>query len=71
MLNNYFRHRITFAGLPAAKLNGGIDFVTIDPAPMTDPSPIVTPVKTMTLDANQTLSSIRIGACFAGILPTS
>ena len=60
---------ITFAGTPAANELGGMDFVTIDPAPITEPFPIVTPFSTITLVANQTSSSIIIGAILGFLDP--
>ena len=43
-------------GFPAARLYGGISLVTTLPAPITHPSPMVTPPQTTTLDASQQLS---------------
>lgn len=57
--NRFF---ITLAGLPTATQYGGISLVTIEPAPTTAPSPIVTPERTMTLSAIQTLFPMTTGA---------
>lgn len=51
---------MTRHGFPTAKLYGGISFVTTLPAPITHPSPMVTPPQTTTLDASQQLSFIVI-----------
>jgi len=40
---------IIFAGIPTAIAYSGISVVTILPAPITAPEPIVTPPKTVTL----------------------
>ena len=61
---------ITFAGTPAANELGGIDFVTTDLALTTDSLPIVKPFKKITLVANQTSSSIIIGAFLGFSFPT-
>lgn len=52
---------MTLQGLPNARELGGMSLVTTLPAPMTEPSPIVTPGRTTTFAAIQTLSSITIG----------
>lgn len=52
--------RITRHGFPAARLYGGMSLVTTLPAPITHPSPMVTPPQTTTLDASQQLSFIVI-----------
>ena len=49
----------------AARLYGGISLVTTLPAPMTHPSPMVTPPHTTTLDASQQLSFIVIGFAYS------
>ena len=49
---------MTRHGFPTAKLYGGISFVTTLPAPITHPSPMVTPPQTTTLDASQQLKYI-------------
>ena len=46
-------------------LYGGISFVTTLPAPITHPSPMVTPPQTTTLDASQQLSFIVIGFAYS------
>ena len=51
-----------FTGLPTAKLLGGISLVTTLPAPMTLPSPIVTPGITDTCPPNQVLLPTTIGS---------
>ena len=56
--------RMTRHGFPTAKLYGGISFVTTLPAPITHPSPMVTPPQTTTLDASQQLSFIVIGFAY-------
>ena len=53
--------RTTFAGTPAAKEFGGISRVTTAPAPMTQPSPIVTPGQTVTFAPNQQLFPMWTG----------
>jgi len=57
--------RITLHGLPTARLCGGIFFVTTLPAPITLPSPIVTPPQTTTLAANQQSFSIVTGFAYS------
>ena len=52
---------ITLHGLPAAKVLAGISRVTTLPAPITQPSPIVTPPITVTLEASQQLLPITMG----------
>jgi hypothetical protein len=47
-----------WAGLPAATLMGGMDFVTTEPAPIMESLPIVTPFKIMVLIPMNTLSPI-------------
>ncbi len=49
------------AGLPAAMQFDGIDFVTRLIAPITELSPILTPLRTMTRLPSQTLFPIRTG----------
>ena len=51
----------TFAGAPAAIENGGMSSVTTEFAPITQRSPIVTPLVTTTFAPHQTLSPIRVG----------
>src|SRR5690349_4044881 len=53
--------RRTRAGTPAATENGGMSDVTTEFAPMTQRSPIVTPVVTTTFTPHHTLSPIRVG----------
>lgn len=57
--------RITLHGFPTARECGGISFVTTLPAPITQPSPIVTPPVTTTLLASQQLSPIVIGFAYS------
>ena len=57
--------RITLQGFPAARLCGGMSLVTTLPAPITEPSLMVTPPPTTTLDASQQLSSITIGFAYS------
>lgn len=57
--------RITRAGVPAAKVCGGISLMTTLPAPMTAPSPIVTPPQTVTDDASQTSLPIVMGLAYS------
>src|SRR4051794_1074397 len=52
---------ITFAGEPAAIVRGGRSWVTTELAPITQRSPIVTPLVTTQLAPNQALSPIRTG----------
>ena len=52
---------MTFAGLPTAKEFSGIFFVTTAPAPITHPSPIVTPGRTITEPPSQQFLPIVIG----------
>src|SRR5689334_11701689 len=52
---------MTFAGAPAAMLRGGMSFVTTELAPITQRSPMVTPLVTTTLAPNQQLSPMRVG----------
>ena len=67
----------TRAGQPYATQSGGIDFVTTDPAPTTQASPMLTPAKMVTLPPIQqslpmtmsppALESGHVGSCrFAG-----
>ena len=53
--------RSTRAGAPAAIEYGGMSVVTTELAPITQRSPIVTPLVTTTLAPHQTLSPIRVG----------
>jgi len=53
-----------FAGFPAARHFGGISLVTIAPAAITAPSPIVTPFNMIALAPIHTLSSIMTLASF-------
>lgn len=55
---------ITLAGLPATIVQGGTSFVTTEPSPTTDPSPIVTPLRTIDLAPIQTPVEIVIGLLF-------
>src|SRR5205085_6583097 len=55
--------RITLAGFPTAKEYGGISRVTTEQAPITAPSLMVTPFRTLTLNPIHTLSAIVTGAC--------
>ena len=52
---------ITLQGFPAANTPDGISFVTTLPAPITHPSPIVTPAVTVTFEASQQLFPIVMG----------
>jgi hypothetical protein len=52
---------VTRAGAPTAIENGGTSLVTTELAPITDRSPIVTPLVMTTLAPHQTLSPIRVG----------
>src|SRR5574344_771692 len=56
--------RITLAGAPNAKELDGMSFVTIEPAPITQLSPTLTPDKTITLQPNQQLFPICIGKLY-------
>ena len=53
--------RITRAGAPAAIDSGGTSSVTTELAPMTQRSPIVTPLVTTTLAPHHTLSPMPLG----------
>ena len=53
--------RTTRAGAPAAIENGGTSCVTTLLAPITQRSPIVTPVVTTTLAPSQQFAPIRVG----------
>ena len=53
--------RMTLAGAPAAIENGGMSLLTTELAPMTQRSPIVTPLVTTTWAPHHTLSPIRVG----------
>lgn len=59
---DYPLSRITFAGTPAATVYGGMSRVTTLPAPMTAPSPIVTPFRTTTSAPSQQSRPIQTGA---------
>ena len=52
---------MTFAGAPAATVPGGMSFVTTLFAPITQRSPIVTPVLTTQFSPNQQLDPIVVG----------
>ena len=52
---------ITFAGAPAAITRGGRSWVTTELAPITQRSPIWTPLATTQLAPNQQLDPIRTG----------
>ena len=53
--------RMTLHGQPAAKDMGGMSRVTTAPAPMTQPSPIVTPGQMTTFAPNQQSFPILTG----------
>ncbi len=53
---------MNLAGLPAQISLGGMDFVTTEPAPTMEFSPIVTPFRMMECAPINTLSSICTGA---------
>ena len=53
--------RTTRAGAPAAIENGGTSCVTTLLAPITQRSPIVTPLVTTTLAPSQQFAPIRVG----------
>jgi len=55
---------IILAGFPATIVQGGTSFVTTDPAPTIEPSPIVTPFKIIELKPIQTLLHIFTGHIF-------
>ena len=57
----YSIRRSTRAGAPAAIENGGMSCVTTEFAPITQRSPIVTPLVMTTWAPHQTLSPIRVG----------
>src|SRR3954451_13498884 len=57
----YSTVRSTLAGAPAAIERGGRSVVTTEFAPITDRSPIVTPLVITTLAPHQTLSPTRVG----------
>ena len=52
---------LALAGAPAAIENAGMSRVTTELAPITQRSPIVTPLVTTTLAPIQTLAPIRVG----------
>ena len=52
---------ITRAGLPAAREFGGMSRVTTECPAITDPEPMVTPGRTVTLPASHTLSPMMVG----------
>lgn len=54
--------RTALAGTPNTKEFAGMSWVTTAPAPITQPSPMVTPPQTVTLLANQQLLPMVIGA---------
>ena len=60
-----FIARTTRQGLPTATECLGIFLVTVLPAPMIEPSPIVTPGITETLAPIHTFFSIVIGSAFS------
>lgn len=55
---------ITLAGLPAARLFGGIFLVTTEPAPITVLSPILTPLRIIAFVPIHTRLPIDTGAVF-------
>ena len=57
--------RITLHGFPTATLSEGISFTTTLPAPITQPSPMVTPPHTVTFPAIQQLFPIVIGFAYS------
>lgn len=61
MLSCSLRVRITRHGTPAAKELAGISRVTTLPAPITQLSPMVTPLHTVTLADSYTLLPMRTG----------
>jgi hypothetical protein len=52
---------MTRAGLPAAKEFGGTSRLTTECAAMTDPEPMVTPGRIVTLPPSHTLSPTTVG----------
>src|SRR5436309_12067143 len=58
---SYWIVLITLAGAPAAIEWGGMSVVTTELAPITERSPIVTPLVTTTPTPHQTLSPIWVG----------
>ena len=56
---------MTLHGFPAAMQSAGISFVTIDPEPITDLAPIVTPFNIIQRVPIRTSFSIVIGALAA------
>ena len=61
LLGGYSTRRSTFAGAPAAIEYGGMSSVTTLLAPITQRSPMVTPLVTTTFAPHQTLSPTRVG----------
>ena len=61
MLSAWVISRITRQGTPAAKELAGMSRVTTLPAPMTQLSPMVTPLHTTTLAPNQMLLPMVTG----------
>ena len=53
---------MTRQGLPAATTPAGISLVTTLPAPMMQPSPMVTPISTVTFAPSHTLSPMVMGS---------
>ena len=58
---NHFLLLIILAGTPTATEYGGSDFVTIAPAPITQPSPMITPGIIIALAPSQTSFPMVIG----------
>ena len=52
---------MTWQGLPTAIEWGGIDFVTMEPAPMMEPVPMVTPGRILTSPPSQQSFSMVMG----------
>ena len=66
---SYSTFRSTRAGAPAATEKAGTSSVTTLLAPITQRSPIVTPLATTTFAPHQTLSPTRVGPLLAEALP--
>ncbi|KAK4138399.1 hypothetical protein BT67DRAFT_370290, partial [Trichocladium antarcticum] len=55
----------TLAGVPRATLHGGMSLVTTAPAPIAQPSPMVTPGKTTTWPPIQQSSPMVMGLAYS------
>ena len=68
---SWFNFLITFAGFPTANELSGMSFVTTDPAPITQPFPIVTPGQITEFPPIQQSSPIVTGYAFSSVFRNS